>query len=891
MCGVPQGPGLTVFPLPRSSHQRGAWLAALQDATIQTDWLAGSSQYGVCERHFNPQDIKRGRKPSLSRKAMPWCLSSGYLRKAGEGTNSITNQMTDTTTWQGPEGCTKAPDDCVTVPTMEDYPPQDSPSCLVENGLVGGPNAFMEECVCLVCGTNGRSCNLVGLLSVGPQPGKVPLSLQLARLVGRAKREVLYVSVMICSRCEALVQEVAQMEEDLKSKKQNVKNMFEATLQCHKEKMKVSQDSSAGVCEPPNRYPEVHCDEALAFDSSQPEKADDDSGSYSVEEKELEGSRKTSRRRATAKKYCCPQCHEVYTSLALWVHHLSKHSDTEEPAVPGKARQAANKVKKKQKVGGVHACEECGSTFLCKQSLVAHTATHQKSWDCSVCGRYLTTKARLKAHLFKFHAIGEERNKEVACQDCGKCFGTKAGLRYHRNVVHRVGAEYQCGHCDKVFHYHVPYRSHLLYAHGEKKVVCETCGEKFFTISKLNTHINAVHRSAQSWTCDECQAKFTTHTAYRHHINVKHLKVHHPCSYCGSQFRKKSSLLLHLWKHSVYICHVCRQNFPSGEDLRSHASSAHGRELGWRGRRKHGPTLAQDKKLVVGPEAGLQKAPAATPPEQHLQQSEHVASIVINDLLMAETYDNSSLQPFSLSACEKLPEKVTYPVHDQLKMKTLGMMETSRDLDPAQFGTVEVKSSSPDHMEMAPSVSLINVQILGDMEISQSDTLGDLKGSILDPEDPPHHHLPVDTRLPGEHLSVAPELEAPHPLEAAADHLEVASLDSASDHLSSAATIQVPDALEEAPGELHLDPHHECPLPSIVTSMEADGSQLVEEDEAACLGEEGEDKGGEGDLHKQMDQVEPVDLEPFSVALGGKGEVQYQYVMYISAPGEDSNPG
>ena len=853
---------------------------------LQAEYLVGNTQYGVCEKHFNPQDIKRGRKPSLNRKAVP-LSSTSFTGKQGDNNTTFTNEITDNS-WQEPEDPSKGP---VTVP-IEDYHLGDPPSGVpVDSGLVGDSEDFIKECVCLVCGRDGRSCSLVGLLNMGPQPGQVPPSLLLARLVGRAKRDVLCVSVMICSRCEALVQEVAQMEEDLKTKKQTVKNMFEATLQCHREKVKLSQDSSASVCEPSDAYAEARCDEALVFDMASPDKIEDDNGSISNDEKEPEGSRKTARRRATAKKYCCSQCHEVYTSLALWVHHLSKHSDTEDAVTPGKVKQAANKVKKRQKVGGVHACEECDSTFLCKQSLVAHAATHQKSWDCSVCGRYLTTKARLKAHLFRFHAIGEEKNKEVACQDCGKCFGTKAGLRYHRNVVHQVGSEYQCQHCNKVFHYHVPYRSHLLYAHGEKKVVCETCGEKFFTISKLNTHINAVHRSAQSWTCDQCQAKFTTHTAYRHHINVKHLKVHHTCSYCGTQFRKKSSLLLHLWKHSVFICHVCRQNFPSGEELRSHASSAHGRELGWRGRRKQSPGLGQDKKLVGGQEAALEKASSTTPPDEQLQQNEHVASIVINDLLMtAETYDNSSLQPFSLSACEKLPEKVAYSSHDQLKMKTLNMMEASRDLDTTQFGTVEVKSSSPDHMEMAPGVSLINVQILRDMEMSQSDTLGDLKGSILDPEDPPHHHLPVDTRLPGEHLSVASELEGAHTLETTGDHLEVATLDTASDHLTSATTIQVPDSLEEAPGELHLDPHHECPLPSIVTSMEADRGRLVEQDGATCLNEEGE-KGAEGSLHKQMDQVEPVDLEPFSVALGGKGEVQYQYVMYISAPGEDSTPG
>lgn len=1017
----------------------------------------------MCERHFHPQDIKKGKNSSLHRKAVPLVaagLTEGndaHDKKSvavpfsitdndktrgsflisendsfgGTAVSQISVVCKKESTWQVDEDQTKDSENCMGI-DIDDFLPSEntftgSVESIRNHAFVFSNNESSEKDVCLVCGREDKNTNLVCILRVHELSGNVSVSLLLSKIVGRSKREVLCVSMKICSRCEILVQEVAQIEEDLKYKKQAIKRMFESTLQEHREKSKVRTTAS----ELSDVYQDkVNCNRNSVSDSGFTISTEDKSGNFQGE-KISEKVRKSSRRQASARKYRCPQCKEVYSSLALWVHHLSKHSDVEDLPLQNKAKQVTTKIKRKHKIG-IHACEECGKTFFCKQTLVAHASAHQKGSECSVCGRYLTTKARLKAHLFKFHGIGEEKNKEVACQDCGRCFGTKAGLRYHRNVVHHIGTEYVCEHCNKMFYYHVPYRSHLLYAHGEKKVICETCGEKFFTISKLNTHINAVHRSAQSWACDKCESKFTTYTAYRHHVNVKHLKIQHPCNYCSAQFRKKSSLMFHLWKHSVYICQMCRESFSCNDDLRNHMSVTHGKEVNWKGKRKQNSQLMQEKKLVREEDV-LQKNPGS---EEHIQQSEHVASIVINDLLMtAESYDNSSLQPFSLSGCGKLPEKHSYTNDEAMKVKTLSIIDTSQDLgavDSVQFGTdetLEVKSSH-DPIEMTPGVSLINVQILGDMEISQSDTLGDLKNSMLadaadhlahngrlDSEDNMTGHLSVETHLSGEHLTVDGDLEsAGHTLEStdhletachleAADHLESCHLDSdhlnTRSHLSAESHLEVPSQLGsphhletanhlEVTGHIntarhldatshlkdsgHLDPdpsvavanhlessshlestghiepsehlqmpthiedpthldsssHMEtadqCSLPSMISQMESEvNEQMVDsvnnpmvtqmDTEIHNMASEVDAQIAEGanshmsqemdqlmvketdaamveqSLDKQMEKINEVELEPFPVSLDSKGEVQYRYVMYISAPGEDNTPG
>ncbi|XP_027215426.2 uncharacterized protein [Penaeus vannamei] len=832
VCGLTQTNNLAVFTFPKSQHQKSTWVTAIQQVipgfcAPQENGEPLSSRSGLCENHFLPDDIRKGKKKSLQRKAIPSLAvdqslptssrkvlavqfsvpgeengDQAFLISDEEDTfrtassSSSSSSLSSSSVrrdrkadlWEVNEGHTSA-GTCLGL-DFEDYLPGNDKSAyndcsdgyedqkLFSEGDVG--RRALGKDLCLVCGKDNKSSRLTCILQLDAQAGGECTSLCLSRIVSRPKRELMCISRKICSRCTNLVQEVTHLEEDLKYKKQNIKNMYNATLQTHKDSAvvpssfsQVSSPLSEEVVNSLSEVPDVNLDLQKGSEL-------DKDGEMS------DNTRKSSRRQASAKKYCCPQCKEVFSSLALWVHHLSKHQEMDESTLKV-ARQSSNKTKKLTKIG-THICEECGKKFVCKQTLLAHAAAHQKGSECTICGRYLTTKARLKVHMFKFHDIGEGKNKEVECTDCGKCFGTKAGLRYHRNVVHHTGTKYVCEHCNKMFYYHVPYKSHLLHAHGEKKIVCETCGEKFFTVSKLNTHINAVHRSAESWTCKECQTKFTTYTAYRHHRNVKHLKIQHACDYCNAQFRKKSSLVVHLWKHSVYLCQQCQESFSSAEELKTHMARSHGKVVMWKDKRKANPVLLPEKKESSNDDT-LQEKPES---QEHIQPSEHVASIVINDLLMtAESYDNSSLQPFSLANCEKLPEKQSYASDGDMKVKTLSIIDTAQELSEVehmQFGTVETLEikSSPDHIEMASGVSLINVQILGDMEISQTDTLGDLKSSMLadaadhlthdgqmDNEDNMASHLRVEMHhLAGEDLAVDNDLEATNHTLEAEDHLE-----------------------------------------------------------------------------------------------------------------------
>ncbi|XP_018020050.1 uncharacterized protein LOC108676481 [Hyalella azteca] len=343
-------------------------------------------------------------------------------------------------------------------------------------------------------------------------------------------------------------------------------------------------------------------------------------------------------------------------------------------------------------------CDDCCKSFPCRRSLLAHASSHERGFDCNVCGRYLTTKVRLATHLFKFHGIGEEKLKAVRCDLCDKSFQTKQGLAYHRNVSHQTGSRYECPHCQKVFSYHALFRSHLLFAHGKKKIICETCGDMFFTVSKLNTHINAKHRNAKTWQCLECDVQFTTGTAYRHHNLVKHYDSKFSCDYCDSKFRKKSALFSHMREHNIYACKLCRELFSTEDLLETHMSSVHNISLAKSARRKH---ISSSHGRKLRPKMSSNDATAETT-KAFVDVSSELTRIDLNDILINNSFNNgSTLQMYHRDHTGKLHDCQVGDAEG--KISSFGMIEQASELGvPSHSNT----------LTLGDDVSFINVEIL-----------------------------------------------------------------------------------------------------------------------------------------------------------------------------------
>lgn len=374
-----------------------------------------------------------------------------------------------------------------------------------------------------------------------------------------------------------------------------------------------------------------------------------------------------------------------------------------------KRRDTIRKKKRRKRF----PCDDCSKSFPDRRSLLTHSASHKRGFDCRVCGRFLTTKTRLTTHLFKFHGIGEPKHKSVCCDQCDKTFQTKQGLAYHQNVVHQIGTKYECPHCQKIFFYHVLYRSHLLYAHGKKKIVCETCGEMFFTVSKLNTHINAVHRNAKTWQCIECDTKFTTGTAFRHHNLVKHRDSKYSCEHCDSQFRKKSSLIYHQREHNIFGCGLCKQTFSNEASHASHMAEVHNQVVA-KTAKKRPTTNSVNVQKKIRTKFPLPGATMLKVPKIHVDSSNDLNRINFNDILLSNPYETSShsMEIFNSNSPDKLNKmNVSGPSNN---IQSFSLMEPENELQV---------TAHPNTLTLGDGVSFINVEILDNIPMNEEATL------------------------------------------------------------------------------------------------------------------------------------------------------------------------
>ena len=104
------------------------------------------------------------------------------------------------------------------------------------------------------------------------------------------------------------------------------------------------------------------------------------------------------------------------------------------------------------------------------------------------------------------------------------------------------------------------------------KLSCETCGLKFQKPSKLQRHIDSVHKSIKPFVCkvDGCDFSCKRKDGLQRHMSSKHATKRDafPCPYtksdnpedvCLSTFPNKDQLRKHIARAHTYRyqCHIC----------------------------------------------------------------------------------------------------------------------------------------------------------------------------------------------------------------------------------------------------------------------------------------------------------------------------------------------
>ena len=178
------------------------------------------------------------------------------------------------------------------------------------------------------------------------------------------------------------------------------------------------------------------------------------------------GVKRKHRQEDAYKKVECPTCNKT---LKKWYYHqfhkktCSSGNVIYQCEICGKegfinAVTLQNHVRTKHSADRPFSCEYCTSKYATAMSLSGHRARKhgvnskgevvpKKMYPCDHCGKLLTSKMKLQAHIEVIH----EGRRDYKCRFCDKTFTSKSNLQIHEGSLHTGVLPYRCDFCQKMF--------------------------------------------------------------------------------------------------------------------------------------------------------------------------------------------------------------------------------------------------------------------------------------------------------------------------------------------------------------------------------------------------------------------------------------------------------
>jgi len=176
----------------------------------------------------------------------------------------------------------------------------------------------------------------------------------------------------------------------------------------------------------------------------------------------------------------CPSC-----SKSMTRRHYTKHH---------KASCSKERVLK---------CDICGREGFCNSSTlqdhIRAKHTHEKPFKCEYCNKAFPAASHLAHHRMKKHRVnskGELQPKVLfPCNYCGKILTTKPKLVAHVKVIHQGIKDFTCSSCQKSFSSKSNLDIHIGSVHtGNLPYKCEFCSKSFARKNLLSAHRQTAHQ-------------------------------------------------------------------------------------------------------------------------------------------------------------------------------------------------------------------------------------------------------------------------------------------------------------------------------------------------------------------------------------------------------------